>query len=165
MSAIFFSTGDSHTKGLLVLLHLGLEGVTEIDTDRKGRFVSFKVTHSNERVLCVYVPSEHSTREKANKIILGDFNCTMYKTKRDGSNKTLYRCRFNNALSNLTVDNGLADLWRKKNKDSSDMILLLSRYDRSSGRKFRIDTVYTYIKFASNAKFNRMMDSFTNHFD
>ena len=55
MGTIFFSPGDSHTKGLLVLLHLGLEGVTEIDTDTKGRFVSFKVTPANDRVLCVYV--------------------------------------------------------------------------------------------------------------
>ena len=54
MGAIFFSPGDSQTKGLLVLLHLGLEGVTEADTDPRGRFVSFKVTPSNGRVLCVY---------------------------------------------------------------------------------------------------------------
>ena len=54
LGAIFFSPGDSHTKGLLVLLRLGLEGVTQVDTDPKGRFVSFKVTPSNDRVLCVY---------------------------------------------------------------------------------------------------------------
>ena len=35
------------------LLHLGLEGVTEADTDRKERFISFKVTTSNERSLFV----------------------------------------------------------------------------------------------------------------
>ena len=64
LGAIFFSPGDSHTKGLLVLLHLGLEGVTEIDTDPKGRFVSFKVTPSNDRVLCVYAPSVYSTWEQ-----------------------------------------------------------------------------------------------------
>ena len=54
LGAIFSSCGDSHTKGLLVLLHLGLEGITEVDTDPKGRFVSFKVTACNDRVLCVY---------------------------------------------------------------------------------------------------------------
>ena len=54
LGAIFFSSGDSNTKGLLVILHLGLEGVTEVGTDSKGRFVSFKVTPSNDRVLCVY---------------------------------------------------------------------------------------------------------------
>ena len=54
LGAIFFSPGDSHTKGLLVLLHLGLEGVTEVDTDPKRKFVSFKATPSNDRVLCVY---------------------------------------------------------------------------------------------------------------
>ena len=43
MGPIFFSPGDSHTKGLLVLLHPGLESVTEVDTDPKGRFLSSKV--------------------------------------------------------------------------------------------------------------------------
>ena len=62
LDSIFFSPGDSHTKGLLVLLHLGPEGITELDTDPKGRFVSFKVTPSNDRVLCVYAPSGYSTR-------------------------------------------------------------------------------------------------------
>ena len=54
LGAIFFSPGDSHTRGLLALLHLGLEGVTEIDTNPNRRFVSFKVTRSNDRVLCAY---------------------------------------------------------------------------------------------------------------
>ena len=54
LGTIFSSPGNSHTKGLLVLLHLGLEGVTEVDTEPKGRFVSFKFTPSNDRVLCVY---------------------------------------------------------------------------------------------------------------
>ena len=41
---IFFSPGDSHTKGLLVLIHPSFEGITKADTDPKGRFVSCKVT-------------------------------------------------------------------------------------------------------------------------
>ena len=36
---------------MLFLLHLSLEGVTEVDTDRKERFVSFKVTTSDESSL------------------------------------------------------------------------------------------------------------------
>ena len=64
LGAIFFSPGDSNTKGLLVLFHLGLEGVTEVNTDPKRRFVYFKFTPSNDRVLCVYAPSRHSTREQ-----------------------------------------------------------------------------------------------------
>ena len=51
--AIFFSPGGAHTKGMLFLLHLGLEGVTGVDTDPKKRFVSFKVTTSNEGSLFV----------------------------------------------------------------------------------------------------------------
>ena len=54
LGSIFFSPGDSHTNGLLLRLRLGLEGVTEVDTDPKGKLVSFKVTHSNDRVLRVY---------------------------------------------------------------------------------------------------------------
>ena len=53
LGPIFFFPGDSHTKGMLFLLHLGLEGITEVDTDPKERFVSFKVTTSNESSLFV----------------------------------------------------------------------------------------------------------------
>ena len=95
--------------GLLSQLHPGLEGVTEVDTDPKGRFVSFKVTLSNNKVHCVSATSGHNTREQLvrgcsferlqnymenkcegneNKIILGDFNITMNKIDRDGRNKT-----------------------------------------------------------------------------
>ena len=92
-------------------LHLGLEGVTEVDTDPKGRFVSFKVTLSNNRVLCACAPSVHSTREQLikgrffeglwkinegneNKILLADFNITTDKMERDGGNKTLTYYRY-----------------------------------------------------------------------
>ena len=54
LGAIFFSPGDSHTKGLFALLHLGLEGFNDVDTDPKARFLSFKVTPYNDRVFCVY---------------------------------------------------------------------------------------------------------------
>ena len=54
LGVIFFSPGDSHKKELLVLLHLGVEGVTEVYTDPEKRFASFKVILSNDRVLCVY---------------------------------------------------------------------------------------------------------------
>ena len=42
--------------------------VSEVDADPKGRFVSFKVTPSNEFSACV--PSEYSTREQ---LARGDF--------------------------------------------------------------------------------------------
>ena len=85
---------------MFVLLHLGHEGVTKIENDPKWTFVSSKITPSNDRVLCFYVPSGHSTREQLsrgrffeglqsctenknqeneNRIILGDFNYTMDK--------------------------------------------------------------------------------------
>ena len=57
---VFFSPGDTHTNGMLFLLHLGLEGVIEVDTDPRKRFLSFKVTMG----FSVCAPSEYSTREQ-----------------------------------------------------------------------------------------------------
>ena len=48
----FMSPGDSHTKGCLRCFIWDLK----VDTDPKGRFVSFKLTASNDRVLCVHAP-------------------------------------------------------------------------------------------------------------
>ena len=182
LGAIFFSPGDSHTKGLVVLLHLGLKGVIEVDTNPKGRFVSFMVTSSNDRVICVYAPSGHRAREQLargrflegqqsymqskndrieNKIILGGFNYTMDKMERDGRNKTLYRCRFNYALSKFIVDNGMQDLWRRENPDSHKF----THFDRSADGTSNIDRVYTDIKIPSNTKVNHIMVSFTDHYN
>ena len=47
LGPIFFSPGESHTKGLLILLHPDLEGVTEVDIDPKRRFASVNVTPFN----------------------------------------------------------------------------------------------------------------------
>ena len=44
LEPIFFSLLEIIPKELLVLLHPGLEGITEVDTDPKGGLVSFKVT-------------------------------------------------------------------------------------------------------------------------
>ena len=69
LGAIFFSPGDSHTKGLLVLLHLGLEGVTEVDTDPKGRFMSLRLlplmtVFSGVDFLCLFLLNPtHSQKE------------------------------------------------------------------------------------------------------
>ena len=56
LGPIFLSPGSSHTKGFIAQLHSGLEGVTEVDTDPKGIFVSFKVTLCNNGVLCFCAP-------------------------------------------------------------------------------------------------------------
>ena len=71
---------------------------------------------------------------------------------KDDGNKTqrIYRCRSYYALSKLIVDNGLEDLWRRGNPDSSEFTC----YDRSSCTRFRIDRVYTNIKIASNIRIN-----------
>ena len=50
---MFFSPGDNHTQEMLFVLCLGLEGITEVDTDPERRFMSFKVTSSNESSLFV----------------------------------------------------------------------------------------------------------------
>ena len=64
LGPIFLSRGNSHTKGLLSQFHPGLEGVTEVDTDPKGRFVLFRVTLYNNKVLWVSATSGHNTREQ-----------------------------------------------------------------------------------------------------
>ena len=55
LGPIFLSPGSSHTKAFIAQLHPGLE-VTEVDTDPKGNIVSFKVTLTNNRVLCFCAP-------------------------------------------------------------------------------------------------------------
>ena len=109
LGPIFLSPGNSHIKALLAQLHRGLEGVTEVDTDPKVRFVYFKVTFSNNRVIYFCAPSRYNTRKQLirgrfferlqnymknkcegdeNKIILGDFNIAEDEMDRDGGNKT-----------------------------------------------------------------------------
>ena len=64
-SPIFFSHGESHQKGLLFLLQLGLEGIPEVDTNSKGVFCPLRYSSpSNDRVLCIYAPSGYSTRRQ-----------------------------------------------------------------------------------------------------
>ena len=67
-----------------------------------------------------------------NKIIHGDFICTMDKMDRDGENKTQGLCRScsNYALSKLIVDNRLENLWGMKNPDFPEF----THYNRSFGK-------------------------------
>ena len=123
--------------------------ISKVDTDPKGRFRSSKVSSSNESSL--FVPLQGIAHQRPagyealfwsttklyanksegneNKIMLGDLNSTMDKIDRDSENKTqrIYRRCSNFALSKLTVDNGLEDLWRKENPDSP----YFTCYDRS----------------------------------
>ena len=46
----------------IIVLNLGLEGITEVDTDPERSFVSFKVTTSNES--SVYAPSRYRPKEQ-----------------------------------------------------------------------------------------------------
>ena len=132
---------------MLVLLHPGFDDVTEVDIDPKGRFVSFKVAPLNDRLFCVYTPSGHNTREQLargrfseglqtymetrtegneNKILLGDFNCTLDKMDRYEGNKTrkLYRCHSTFALSKIVVDNGLEDPERRTRIPLSSPVMI-----------------------------------------
>ena len=72
----------------------------------------------------------NKNEENENKIILGDFNCTMDKMDRHDGNKTqrLYRSCSNYAF---TVDNALRIYgWKRENPDSSEF----TRYNRSFGK-------------------------------
>ena len=153
LGPIFYSPGDTSSKGTLALLHPGFDHVSDIDTDPKERFVPFKVAHSNDRVFCIYAPLGHNNRQQLargcifeglqtytenktqrneNKIITGGFNCTLDKMDRDEGNKTHrhYRCYSTFALSKLVLENGLEDLWRRENRDTSEF----THYNRSSGQ-------------------------------
>ena len=120
------------------MLHLVLEGIVEVRTNQKGRFVSFKVTPSTKRVPWVYAISGYSTREKLaggvswkdkilckkkegneNKIILG----SLYT-------QILYRCFSNYVLSKFIVNNGLEDLWIRGNSDYPEF----TPYNKSFGK-------------------------------
>ena len=46
LGPIFFSSGDSHTKGLLVLLHPARKCITEVDTDPKEGLRPLRLLHS-----------------------------------------------------------------------------------------------------------------------
>ena len=128
-----FILETSLTKGLLALLHLGLAGVTEVNTNPKRRFVSFKGTLFTDRVLCVYASLGHNTMEQlawehffeglqdymknksggnGSKIILGDFNCSMDKMDRDGGKKTQkgYGCGSKYSHSKFINNSGFKDL-------------------------------------------------------
>ena len=129
MGSIFFSSGDSHTRGLLVLLHLSLEGITKVETDPKGGLCLLRLLHSLLMTeFSVFKPlSGHSTRENLasgwsfkgiqsymenkndrneNKTTPGGFNDSIDKMDRYDGNKTqmIYRLCSNYAL---IVDNYL----------------------------------------------------------
>ena len=84
MGSIFSTPGVSQTKVLLVLLHLGLEGLTEVDTDLKRRFVSFKVTPSNDRIPYIYAPSWNGTREQLDRAHFFEGLHSYMKNKSEG---------------------------------------------------------------------------------
>ena len=67
--------------------------------------------------------------ENGNKIILGDFNCTMDNMNRFGGKETqrLSICYSNYGLLKPIVDNGLEYLWRRESPD----FLELKRYEWS----------------------------------
>ena len=73
----------------------------------------------------------------------------------------LNRCHFNYALAKLIVDNGINDLWRRQNPDSSEF----THFDRSSGTNSWIGRCYTDIKIASNTKNNHIMIYLNDHFN
>ena len=64
LGVIFFLFEIVTQKDCFVLFHVSFERNTKVDTDLKGRFASFKVTPSNDRVLCDYTLSGYSTRQQ-----------------------------------------------------------------------------------------------------
>ena len=73
------------------MIHSGLEGFTEVETDLNRRIVSLKITHSDDRVLCVYVPSGHNTKKQLARghLFKGLQNYMENKSKRNENKITL----------------------------------------------------------------------------
>ena len=143
LGPIFLSPGSIHTKGLTAQLHPGLEGVTEVDTDPKRRIVSSKATLSNNRVLCFCAPSRHKTREQ---LVRGRF---FERLQNYMENK--YEGNENKIILgdvNITMD--------KMDRDGENKT---QRLYRCCSRGLVYIRVYTYIKFANNAKTNHIMVS------
>ena len=99
---------------------------------------------------------ENKYEGNENKTILGNFICTMDEMEMNDRNKTLYKYNFNYALSKFILDNGLKDLGRRENPDSSEF----TRYNRSSGTRSATERVYTDIKMANITKVNYIMICF-----
>ena len=87
---------------------------------------------------------ENKNEVNENKIILGNFNCTM---ERDDRNKTLY------VISIVSCQNSSWIMDWRENPDFSEFI----RYNRSSGTTSTLDRVYTDIKMVSNTKINHII--------
>ena len=147
---------------MVVLLHSDLPGVTEVDADPKEKYVSFKVTPSNDRVLSVYAPPEHSTREKLargrefdilqsykenkcerneTKLCLETLIILCIKSTGIAETPRPYIFCSNYALPKLIMDNRRKNLWRR-----SLPAMEFNRNSRSSGTRYRIDWVYTNVK-------------------
>ena len=73
-------------------------------------------------------------------------------TKLGNKTKKNYRFCSNYALSRLSSDNRIENLWRRENSDSSST-------------RLKIDRVYTDIKTTSNTKINHIMVCFTDHYN
>ena len=162
LGPIFFSPGDSHTKGLLVLLHLGLEGFTEVDTDPKGRFLSFKVTPSNDRVLCVCALGIVPGNSCLDGVSLKDYKI-IWKIKMREMKTKQY-------LETLIV------LWIKWTGNKARLDRCCSYYPLNMDNDLRIYgegrtqiplsslAMIGPIKIANETKSNHIMVSFTNHY-
>ena len=77
---------------------------------------------------------ENKNEGNENKIILGDFNCTMDKMDRYGGNKTqrLYRCC---SYYTFNVDNGLRMYGEGRNQISLSSLAMLDPLARIQDRQ------------------------------
>ena len=113
-----------------------------------GDLCPFKVAPSDDRVFYIDAPLEHNNRQQLARGRFFEGLQTYIENKtqgnenkiimeRDEGNKTHKRYRYHStfALSKLVLKNGLDDLWRRENPDTSEF----THYNRSSGTRSRID--------------------------
>ena len=84
LGSIFFTLGDSHTKECLSCYIWDLK----VDSDPKGKFVSFRFTTSNDRVVCVYSPSRYAPGNSCIRgVSLKDYKITWKRKIRETETK------------------------------------------------------------------------------
>ncbi len=128
---VFHSFSDSpHCKGVCVMFSKRLNyEVLDTHTDNEGRIIVVNVRINNViySIVCVYFPNQEENRfllfnkldnfietycqTKSEIICSGDFNCTPSLVDRKFPNNDKSPIKLNEFLE----QNGLIDLWRKKN--------------------------------------------------
>ena len=135
--SVFFSHGTSRSKGVAILFSKGIDFIVNDQiSDSNGRFLLLDVDMNNDNFLLlnVYAPTQDSPHDQMefikliesllldkinnNIILCGDFN-TYLNTTLDKSGRHVPESltEYSQALTNMTEEMNLIDIWRILNPD------------------------------------------------